>query len=421
MTHQFGYIFVNSLFIPENEAFSANMKQYAAALQEFGGIEMTTDNLDVSLPLLYFMATGGTEQVLLDIRDKQGDGSLLKPLLVVAHPAHNSLPAALEVMGRIQQDGQNGQVLYLKNPTDQEGLKKITEALVNHEVASQLKQLKIGLVGAPSDWLVASRPEHATVKKTWGPDIIPVSLEEINTLIGEVQPESIPEMKRSLTEDASEIREPSSEDLDTVVKVYFALKQIIEKYGLDALTVRCFDLVLGLQTTGCFALSQLTDEGIIAGCEGDLMSTMGMLWANKLLGETPWMANPAQLDESNNKIILAHCTIPRSMIKDYGLRSHFESGLGVGIQGTLPKGPVTLLRIGGKNMDKLWLAEGEVVQAGFAEDLCRTQAEIKIHQGQISELLLSPLGNHLVMVQGQHLDRLHAWWKQMIACGGSIV
>ena len=76
------------------------------------------------------------------------------------------------------------------------------------------------------------------------------------------------------------------------------------------------------------------------------------MWAHELLELTPWMANPAQLDPARNMLWLAHCTVPRSLVESYRLRSHFESGLGVGIQGALPAGPVTLLRIGGKKMDR---------------------------------------------------------------------
>jgi len=189
---------------------------------------------------------------------------------------------------------------------------------------------------------------------------------------------------------------------------------MVDEYHLDALTVRCFDLVLELETTGCFGLSQLTDEGVIAGCEGDLVSTVGLLWVRDLLGETPWMANPAQMDQSANTLWLAHCTVPRTMVSSYRLRSHFESGQGVGIQGELPAGPVTLLRIGGTRMERLWLAEGEIIASGHAEDLCRTQAEVRLTSGHVSELLREPLGNHIVVVYGHHADRLRAWWEMFI-------
>ncbi len=415
MTQKFGYIFVNSLFAPKGDAFAASLKQYGEALEGLGGIKVTTDSQKSSLPLVYFMATGGTEQVLLDIRQQRSKDTGGEPVFIVAYPAHNSLPASLEVLARLQQDGAQGQILYLNSSSDSSGLQKIQDVLTDHKVAAELKQARIGLLGAPSDWLVASSPEHSVVQETWGPEVVPVSLDEINELIKNISPGTIPAVRDPLVEGATNIQEPSPADLDNVVRVYLALKQVIEKYQLDALTIRCFDLVLGLETTGCFGLSQLTDEGIIAGCEGDLVSTVGLLWAKKLTGQTPWMANPAQLDEVGNKIILAHCTVPRSMVQDYGLRSHFESNLGVGIQGTMANGPVTLLRIGGKKMEQLWLAEGEIVQAGKAEDLCRTQVEIKISDGQVSDLLEAPLGNHLVMVQGYHLQRLKSWWKQMIA------
>ena len=122
------------------------------------------------------------------------------------------------------------------------------------------------------------------------------------------------------------------------------------------------------------------------------------------------MANPAQIDSKSNTLWLAHCTVPRKLVEDYRLRSHFESGLGVGIQGTLPKGPVTLLRIGGRGMDRLWLAEGEILRSGDAENLCRTQVEIRLtNGGTVTDLLRTPLGNHIVLVLGHHLDRLQRW------------
>lgn len=92
-------------------------------------------------------------------------------------------------------------------------------------------------------------------------------------------------------------------------------------------------------------------------------------------------------------------------MEDYSLRSHFESGLGVGIQGSIPKGPVTLLRIGGARMDELWVAEGDLTDVGAQENLCRTQARIALSRGNVEDLLKAPLGNHIVMVRGHHAAR----------------
>lgn len=414
MSSKFGFVFVRSLFVPDSEAFINSMADYTRSLENLGGESWSLDSIDDPRPILYFMTTGGTEQVLLDARQRRKGVVPDEPVLIVAHPTQNSLPASLEVLARLQQDGAEGQVLYLNSPDDRKGLQKITDTLTNYRVSAALKRSRIGLLGNPSDWLVASSPDHKTVRSAWGPEVVPVALEELTDLIERIPETEVHPLREALVHGASGVKEPTSKEMDDVVKVYLALKKVVQEQKLDALTLRCFDLVLGLKTTGCFGLSQLTDEGIIAGCEGDLVSTVGLMWARELLGLTPWMANPAQLDAEKNELWLAHCTVPRGIVEDYSLRSHFESGLGVGIQGTLANGPVTLLRIGGKQMEELWLAEGEIMEAGDSEDLCRTQARIKLSAGKISDLLEAPLGNHIVMVQGHHLKRLHDWWRLMI-------
>jgi L-fucose isomerase-like protein len=168
----------------------------------------------------------------------------------------------------------------------------------------------------------------------------------------------------------------------------------------------------------------LIDDGVIAGCEGDLMSTVAMLWTRELLEARPWMANPAQIDLRKDTLCLAHCTVPISLVESYRLRSHFESGLGVAIQGSFKPGPVTLMRIGGSEMRQVWLAEGEILRSGDADNLCRTQAHIRLGAGgTVSDLIRAPLGNHLVTVAGHHLDRLRGWCAsskidvQGLACG----
>jgi hypothetical protein len=57
------------------------------------------------------------------------------------------------------------------------------------------------------------------------------------------------------------------------------------------------------------------------------------------------------------------------------------------------------------------------------ENLCRTQVEIRLtNGGTVADLLRAPLGNHLVLVLGHHLDRLRRWpechpWLKAIVTG----
>jgi L-fucose isomerase-like protein len=411
MNLNFGFIPIASQFIKtENELLKITGK-YFLALENLGAKRWDEENLNNLNFLVYIIVTGGTERLLLNLLEKRWKFVKDEPVILIAHPTHNSLPASLEILAKLNQDGINGRIFYLSGESNTNDFEQIAFYIKNLNVKKQLANSRIGLIGEPSDWLVASSPDSFIIKEKWGPEVIKIKMDEIIESIKNIADEDINLSIDSHLTDAKITIEPTQKDLENNVRVYLALKEIINKYKLNAVTIRCFDLVLDIKTTGCFGLSQLNDDGYIAGCEGDLVSTVGMLWANKLLNQIPWMANPAQVDIKNNSLWLAHCTVPKSIVKNYNLRSHFESGIGVGIQGFVSNGPITLFRIGGKRMDKLWTAEGEIFQTGNSEHLCRTQVEIKLTNGRIKDLLENPLGNHLILLFGHHSFTLNNWWK----------
>lgn len=389
--------------------------QYVLPLKGIGGEVYENISEEMHMPLFVFVATGGTEKKILDLWEARRHSNGRLPIYLIAHSGNNSLPAALEALAKLQQDNIKGKIFYLKSKDDNHTLDEIEGTLKNVSVYKSLKKMKIGLIGAPSEWLVASNPDLNTIKNVWGPEVVQIELDELEENTKSVTNDEIDYKLKMFTSAAKEIKEPSKSEIKNSVKVYYALKNIVEKYSLDSISVRCFDLITDLKTTGCYALAKLNEEGIIAGCEGDLVSTLSMLWTNLLTNGNVWMANPAQVDVEKSSLWLAHCTVPVNMVSQYKIRSHFESGIGVGIEGEFDKGKVTLLRLGGKNLEKLWVAEGEILESGNAENLCRTQVHIKVHKEHgIEELLSSPLGNHLIMLRGKHKTILKDWWDVFI-------
>jgi L-fucose isomerase-like protein len=89
--------------------------------------------------------------------------------------------------------------------------------------------------------------------------------------------------------------------------------------------------------------------------------------------------------------------------------------MGVGISAQFAAQPVTLIRLGGVDLDECWIAEGAIVATGDDVDLCRTQVTIELSSGNVGDLLTHPLGNHLVLATGHHEQRLRAWWTMAIA------
>ena len=397
--------------IHDTAVLRALVESYASPLRALGGETWEPGTGRATPPLVVFVASGGTERQILE----SAEFDAREPALLVAHPGHNSLPAALEVLARVQQLGVRGQVHYLRGPTDTDGLERLAEAIHDQWVRRALRGSRIGLVGQPSDWLVASSPTIETVRTVWGPTVVPIPLE---TILSEPDPEAVASgeaLARDFRAGAEALVEPAEPELLAAGLVHALLRRVVEAERLDAVAVRCFDLVLRQQTTGCLALAQLNDQGIIAGCEGDLVATVAMLWLHRMVGIIPWMANPSRIDLDRGILSLAHCTVPRSVSGTYRLRSHFESGLGVGIQGMMPTGPVTLVRIGGARMERLRVIDGDLMRNTDHPDLCRTQVEIEVGRDLLQDLLAQPLGNHLVVVSGHHAATLRRWHEAMIA------
>ncbi len=354
------------------------------------------------LPVLLVL-TGGTEQAALDAA---GDSTL--PVVLLAHPLQNSFPACLEILARLQQLGRRGEIVFLADGPD--GDRAFHEVATAAAARARLAGRRLGVIGKPSDWLVASMPTAPAVKEAWGVDLVEVPLAEVMDAMKAV-PAGAPQLAglvADLVGAADAVVEPTSADLQAAATVLVALREVCARHRLDACTVRCFDLVTQLRTTGCYALSQLNDEGFIAGCEGDVPATLTMMWLHALAGEVPFVANPQQVDVANHRLWISHCTIGRSLLDGYRVRSHFESGLGVAIEGRLPNQPVTIARIGGVDLRSALVTDGRIVAGGNSPDRCRTQLEIEV-EADLNDMLQRPLGNHHVMIRGHWAGALGAF------------
>ena len=263
---------------------------------------------------------------------------------------------------------------------------------------------RVGIIGKPSDWLIASVPSAKILNKLIGFEFINIPIQDLYSIYDLVITKTDGALLNSFpvtNESINQVERRKSEAF------YLALKQLVKEKNLTALTIRCFDLLLEYQSTGCFALSKLNDEGIIAGCEGDIVSLIGMIIATRKTNQPVWMANPSQIDMENSQLILAHCTVPTCMTENVQLDTHFESNQGIGLSGKMKETDVTLFRLGGKELNKKFVCTGKIIQHEQNPNLCRTQIRVKVDDSEkLNELLTNPLGNHLLVLFGKHSDIL---------------
>ena len=266
-----------------------------------------------------------------------------------------------------------------------------------------LEGVRLGVVGRPSDWLISSDVDYAKARERFGVEIVDIPMDE---LLDEISAGgfSIPDAIRLNPLNAPKYGVPFAEgDFDKALEIYGALSRIVRKYSLQGLTLRCFDLLGTVGSTGCMALAILNAEGITATCEGDVPAMVTMAIASRVAGTPGFQVNLSRIREEG--LLFAHCTVPLDIVDNYCYDRHFESGIGVAVHGEFSKGPVTLFKVGA-SMDRFFLAPATLVDNPYANNLCRTQVLLRPAVPLADYFLREPLGNHHVILPGDWVSAI---------------
>ena len=336
---------------------------------------------------LIYVRTGGAEGIFKSLLPEMLARGISRYYFLTSGKS-NSLAASLEILSYLRQQGLGGEVLHGADAYVSERIRTL-EAVSAARAA--LKGQRIGVVGAPSDWLIASQADPMAVLDRLGVRLVEVPMEELLTEIDKAPGSPAPPQQRM----APEVRA----SFPGAVRIYNALKVLVGRHQLNALTLRCFDLLTTVQNTGCLALARFNAEGLPASCEGDVPALLSMMIAHALTGVSGFQANPSRIDTGTGRIFFAHCTIPLNLVKEYQFDTHFESGIGVGIHGHFPEGPVTVFKVSGK-LDRYFAAEGELEANQYESNLCRTQVLVRLRPEDARYFLTDPIGNHHIIVPG---------------------
>jgi len=367
-------------------------------LEEIAADEIPYTDFDEYDLTINFIKSGGSESIFAENVEY-----LPQPAYLLATELHNSLPASLEILSFLNAEGLDGKILH----GEMEELAAEIEELAEYKrVRDSIAAARLGVIGKPSDWLIGSQIDYEHAAHHWGTEFVDIELDEVYQALEKVGSAKAKRIAADFLENAAEIVESNESELVEAAKIYLALKEVIAVNDLDALTIRCFDIVMELNSTGCLALALLNNEGLVSGCEGDIPAAFTMFLAHQLTGQMPFMANPAAIDKKKDEILFAHCTVATDISMDYIIRSHFETGIGVGIQGILEAGPVTVFKIGGAGLEQYFAAEGEIIENLDSPNACRTQLKISLPQSS-DYFLNDAIGNHHLIIPGYHADKIN--------------
>ncbi len=383
-----------------NEGYvNSTLQGFIAEIEEklgekFKNINLEDFNCKDYFPLI-FIKSGGAE-----VKFEQIFKQINRPYILLSSSIHNSLASSLEITSFLKQKRKRVEIIH----GDSDYIaRRIRELRKIFQVKNKLVSIKLGVIGKPSDWLIASNVNYLKGKETLGISLIDIEMGELVKEVDQDYHFAHPKLK--------DIREKgfNKKSIDGALNIYNGFKAIINKYKLDGITVRCFDLIKICKNTGCLGISLLNDEGIVAGCEGDVPALISMVILRYLTDEPVFMANPSSIDIDNNEIILAHCTVPLNMSDKFHLKTHFESDLGVGIKGDIREGEATIFKLSG-DCKNYFVSGGEIVENLSKENLCRTQIRLRMNE-DVKYFLQNSIGNHHLICKGDYSELVREFFK----------
>ena len=337
-------------------------------------------NADLSLVLVQ---SGGSEGLFLKQFSK-----LKEPYYLLTYGNNNSLAASLEILSYLKDNNLKGEVLH--GSTDY--LNERIDILLSNKD-------RLGVIGKPSDWLIASNVDYDNALKYHNIELVDI---DINKVV-EYYNGELKEFTYNFDYD--------QEEIDKALKLHRVLLKIKEEYNLKGLTIRCFDLLSVLNTTACLSLSLFNKNRITSTCEGDIPSMISMHILNRLTGQVGFQANPSRIDIKSKKMVLAHCTLPIDMPTSYTLDTHFESGIGVAVKGELKEEVITIFKLS-RNLKDYYVSTGKIIRNLNEDNLCRTQIEISVDD-DIEYFLTRPYGNHHIIIYGDFKEEIKKYMRKI--------
>jgi L-fucose isomerase-like protein len=184
----------------------------------------------------------------------------------------------------------------------QDGRKQGQAFLRAAALRHRLRRARIGLGGHRVAGMTEVSVDQFALKKAIGPRIVPLDLPQLLDRVKQMSAESARRKWHEVVGRAGACKVTETDGLDSI-KVYAALKELVDQHRLDALTIGCYPHLMGRV---CLAASLLADEGVPLGCEGDANGAVGQLILTLLTGQpthnTDWL-EPLE----DGSVVFTHC------------------------------------------------------------------------------------------------------------------
>lgn len=353
-------------------------------------VERISDVISRHALVLVAVCTGGTSDLVLKIAERTR-------VLMLAHASQNSLASALNAAFQLRKRGAFARIVQ---GLSDETLAEVQRYARAGEILAALRGKKILLLNADESW--ASSRYNVKFLSELGLSVEYISGEE---LVARVDRAPVDEsLVRACY--AGEVAEVTRADVERASRIYSSIRELLREKNASMCAFRCFPFLLRWKTTPCLALSRLLDEGITAACEGDLSSLLMLEIMRLLTGRPAFMANVEEVSQHTLKV--AHCTIAMTLVEGAVLRSHFETGYPLAIEGRLKEGARVTVACFSPDFSTLFVTRGRIVRGTpWSEEMCRTQAVIEVSD-DATILVREAVNRHVCIAFGDVAGEIRA-------------
>jgi L-fucose isomerase-like protein len=328
------------------------------------------------------------------------------PCLIWPVQRSYALPSSALAVGALQESGVPVELLYAPpdHPISIEKLRSVTKAA---KAFSGIHNSRVGIIGGLFPNLVACRYDPQAVETRFGITFHPIAFGEIRNSIQSISRriEEIEHLRQEITSMYG-VNTSDLKALDTGIKLHLAMKQISREEKLDGFSAECwtgFPREIGLNP----CLGFIEDSYTLA-CEGDVILCISLLMVRYLTGTSAYVGDLYDLDV-DGILMLVHCGAPASLASNQRgvvlAKSQLAMERGFETMTCRPQpatGPVTLLRLYGRDGDKMHVAMGELLSSDQSSNLM-----VKISlSGDRWDFLSQCFGNHYVSVAGDIRNEL---------------
>jgi len=238
--------------------------------------------------------------------------------------------------------------------------------------AVNIEDARIGQIGKLADGHINHMAEPREIYKNLSIDV--VRDYEVEDIIEASQKISDSQAQKVMQEKAFKIQRVSEPKILDSVKMYLATKEVARQEGYSGVAFSCWPkLMPKKEMVGCLINSLLNSDGIVAGCEADILGTVSMLILRHLSQKEVAIMDLPVFDPEDNTLLLWHCgSAPAEMANQRGMicEKHYFADYDKSIKNCGPvtdivfkTGEVTVFRICGES-ESFYYFTGKITDTG---------------------------------------------------------